>query len=106
MNIDWAFQQTAVFKAFIKSDGWGAPQYESPVTLKVWWSAKQRLIKAANGEERMSEADIKTPLLISPKENDVFVYEGKSYRVLNAGTPPSVYGEIGHRKVYVESVVS
>ena len=107
MNIDWAFQQPVIFYKYIRSDGWGMPIYEDePVELKVWWSAKQRLIRAANGEERMSEADVKTPLTIDPQENDLFIYLGKQYRVMSAGTPPTIYGEIGHRKVYVESVAT
>ncbi len=104
MYIDWAFNQPVIFRKYLGTDGWGEPQYEPDVNLKVWWSAKQKLISTASGEDRISEADVKTPLTIDPQENDVFVYLGRTYRVLNVGTPPTVYGDIGHRKVYVESM--
>lgn len=105
MKIDWAFNQAVQFKKLTGHDGWGNPVYASPVPLKVWWSAKQRLIKAANGEEKMSEGVVKTPLSIEPQENDIFTYQGKDYRVLNAGTPPDIYGNVGHRAVFVEKAV-
>jgi len=105
MIIGWAFNQEVVYKKFTGDDGWGVPTYEPPITLEVWWSAKMRLVRAANGEEKMSEADVKTPLTIDPKANDVFEYKGKDYRVLNSGTPPNIYGETGHRSLFVETAV-
>jgi len=103
--IEWAFNQEVTYKRFMEHDGWGSPTYEPPITLEVWWGAKMRLIRAANGEEKMSEADIKTPLTINPKAGDIFTYQGKDYRVLNAGTPPTIYGDTDHRKVFVETAV-
>lgn len=100
MDVSWAMNQDAVYRELTGHDGYGRPTYAPDIPLKVRWQFKQRLVMAANGKEVVSEADVWTPLSITPKADDVFVYRGKSYTVLNASEKVSIYGEESHWKLY------
>lgn len=106
MHIDWAFNQDAFFKRFNKSDGWGKSQRDAMIPVKVWWQMKYDIVKMANGEDKKSDAVVKGPLSLDPKENDAFVYKDRLYRVLTVNFPPSIYGEITHFSARVEEVAS
>lgn len=104
MDLSWAMNQDAVYRKLIGQDGWGRAIYMPDTELKVRWQFKQKLVRAANGQEVMSEAEAWVPLTISPKADDVFVYSGQTYKVINIGTPVSIYGETGHHKVFCVSI--
>ena len=117
MDVTWAMNQDAVYRELTGHDGYNRPTYADDISLKVRWQFKQRLVMATNGQEVVSEADVWTPLSvtdpdtgtvtdITPKADDVFVYRGKSYTVLNAGEKVSIYGEESHWKLYCRTMAA
>ena len=105
MDISWAFNTPMKYKQLTGHDGFNQPTFGPEVELKGWFGFRQKLIRTANGEERASEAMIKAPLTITPRAGDIFTVQGEAYKVMNPGTPPTVYGETGHHSIYAERAV-
>ena len=106
MNIDWAMHQDLIYKELTGHGGFGNPTYAPDMHLKGRVQFKQKLVRTANGSEEMSNVEIWAPLSITPKADDRIGFEGKLYRVLDAGRPVSLYGETSHWKVFGASVAS
>ncbi len=104
--IEWGMNQDAIYKEVTGHGGWGGPTYAPDVPLKVRWQFKQQLIRAANGNEEMCEAEVWCPLSVTPKADDHFEYQGRLYVVVNAGLPVGLYGEAEYWKLFLKSVVA
>jgi hypothetical protein len=104
MNIDWAMQQEAMYKELTGHDGWNRPVYAPDVTLRLRWQFKQELIRAANGNEEMCDAQVWCPTTISPKADDRFEYQGRLYVVASAMLPVNLYGESEYWRLYLKAV--
>lgn len=104
--IEWSMKQDAVYKELTGHDGWNKPTYAADIPLKVRWEFKQELIRAANGNEEMCDAQVWCPTSITPKADDRFEYQGKLYVVTSAMLPVSLYGESEYWKLYLKSVAA
>ena len=105
MQISWAMKQDAIHRPISGTDGWGQPIPDGPdVPVKVRWQFVQKLIRAANGQEEMCDAEVWAPLTITPKTGDRFVFEDKLFVVISAERPVSIYGETGFWQVFARSV--
>ena len=106
MDISWSMNQDAEFKALAGKDGWGQPSYGAATPLRVRWQFKQKLVRARDGQEVMSEAEVWLPLSITPEADDVLTYRGEDYVILNAEDKVDIHGQSSHWKVYCKTLVA
>jgi hypothetical protein len=104
MDIAWAMRQKALYHRLAGHDGWGRVTYYPPRIVTIRLQGKQRLIRAANGEEVMCDAEVWAPLCISPGAGDLFTCQGNRFRVLAAGNMITLYGGSSHWKLFCASV--
>lgn len=104
MDISWSMKQIAKYHKLMNHNGWGRDSYKPSVKVKIRLREKQRLIRTANGEEVMSDAEILAPLHIRPKPDDLFTHRGRRFKVLSDDCVIELYGETNHRKLFCASV--
>ena len=107
MDISWSMNQEAVFRSLTGRDGYNRPTFAPDVPLTasagsgVRWQFKQKLVRAANGQEVMSEAEVWLPLsIVAIKADDQLEYQGKNYQVINCSKKVDIHGQDCFWKVF------
>jgi len=103
MSIDWAFHQDIVHRPVISRDGWNKPTYGVDANVKGRWQYKQTLVRAANGNEEMTDSFVMLPITIDTNIDDLLGYEGKFYTVVSREAAVELYGVKSHWQVYAKS---
>lgn len=91
--------QIAVWKKKTGQDGYGEPIFADPVTIKVRWEGRRRLVRDKTGKEVVSESEVICIEDVRP--DDVLAYGGREWVVIAVGEAPGLSGSISHREVAV-----
>ena len=108
MDISWCMNQDVVYRKLTGHDGYGRPTYEPDVSLEGRVQFKQRLVRAANGQEVMSEAEVWLPLdpAIDPNTaDDEIEYQGRAMKTINTAKKVDIHGQACYWKAYCVSQV-
>ncbi len=106
MNISWSMNQDAVYRKLTGHDGYSRPTYEDDVPFKGRVQFKQKLVRAASGQEVMSEAEVWLPLdpSIDPnRADDEIEFQGIKIKTINIGKKADIHGQDCYWKAYCVS---
>lgn len=98
--MDWIFRQQCGVRTYLGVDGWGQRAHSEPVTVSCRWQAKQQLVRARHGDEVMAQTEVWLPIDIHLGPEDLLVYGGHEYRILNTGEGVDLAGRTVYRKVW------
>lgn len=108
MDISWSMNQDAIYRKLTGRGGYNRPTYAADVSFKGRIQFKQRLVRAANGQEMMSEAEVWLPLDSSIDPNaadDEIEYQGSKMKTINIGQKVDIHGQGCYWKAYCVSQV-
>lgn len=95
--IEGMLNQTAVWKRKTGDNEYGEPLYADPVTIKVRWEGKRRLVRNSQGKEVVSEARVFCMEQLSP--DDTLTYDSEEWTVITAQGVPNLAGIIRYWEV-------
>jgi len=91
--------QTATWHKAIGQNEYGEPTFADPVSIKVRWEGKRRLVRNNEGREVVSEARV---FCIEPiKPGDVLRYDDRDWPVIAVSVVPGLDGTEQFREVAV-----
>lgn len=91
--------QVAQWKRKTHDNKYGEPVYADPVTIKIRWEGRRRLVRDKQGKEVVSESEVICVEDVQP--DDVLVYGGREWPVITVSEVPGLNGELDHREVAV-----
>ncbi|NLW89992.1 MAG: hypothetical protein GXY34_00100 [Syntrophomonadaceae bacterium] len=97
--IEGALNQSAVWKHVTGHNGYGEAIFDDPVTVKVRWEGKRRLVRNKKGEEVVSEAIVYCLEAVQP--GDSLEYEDLEWIVINVTEATGFDGTVWHRECSV-----
>ncbi len=103
MDISWSMNQDAIYRRLTGRDGYNRPTYAPDVPFGGRIQFKQRLVRAANGQEVMSEAEVWLPLdpAIDPNQaDDEIEYQGALMKIINVAKKVDLHGQDCYWKAY------
>lgn len=81
----WMLQHSVTIEAYQGTTGNGAAVYAAPVPVRCFLDNKRRLVRAATGDEVVSESTFYAPLAtLAPPESRVTLPNGRVATVLQA----------------------
>lgn len=97
--IDVYLNQTATWRQATGQNEYGEPTFADPVSIKVRWEGKRRLVRDKDGREVVSEARVLCTEPVQP--GDLLEYDGRAWPVIAVLTVPGLDGTESHREVAV-----
>jgi len=91
--------QTATWHKVIGQNEYSEPIFADPVTIKVRWEGKRRLVRDNEGREVVSEARVFCTEAVKP--GDELEYDGRSWPVIAVSVVPGLDGSEQFREVAV-----
>ena len=91
--------QIALWYKAIGINDYGESTYDTPVSIRVRWEGKRRLVRNNEGREVVSEAKVFCKEDINP--GDLLEYAGVRWPVINILVLPNFDGSESHKEVSV-----
>lgn len=97
--IEGTLNQCAIWKHVTGQNKYAEPQFAEPVTIKVRWEGKRRLVRNTQGKEVISESRALCLEAIEPE--DTLAFRGREWTVITVTEFPGLDGQIRYREVAV-----
>jgi hypothetical protein len=89
--------QTAQWKKRTGQNRHAEPIYSDPITIKVRFEGKRRIVRDTKGHEILSEAYAFCIEDVQP--GDILTCEGREWPVIAVSSKPDLSGKVSHREV-------
>jgi hypothetical protein len=91
--------QTAIWHKVIGQNEYSEPIFADPVTIKVRWEGKRKLVRNNEGREVVSEARVFCTEAV--RSGDELEYDGRRWSVIAVSAVPGLDGKESHRECAV-----
>lgn len=97
--INTYLNQTVIWRQATGQNEYGETTFAVPVTIKVRWEGKRRLVRDKEGREVVSEARVFCTETVKP--GDLLEHDGREWPVITVFVVPRLNGAESHKEVAV-----